>query len=95
VSDHAARAHAQQHKAGNTCSGSAPTTLTGPILAPVSADKMRTATLKFTATAGKQKPEHFEAGAKDVLTNALNEQVGLTLASTQTNEEAIEINAII
>jgi hypothetical protein len=46
-----------------------------------------------TATAGKQKPEHFEGGEKDVLTNALNEQVGLSLTSTQTTEEAVEINA--
>ena len=79
-----------------TCTGSAPTTLTGSILAPVSANAMHTAaTLKFTATAGKQKPEHFERGEKDVLTNALDEQVGLTLASTQSTEEAVEINAFV
>ncbi len=79
-----------------TCAGSPSTTLTGSILAPVSADAMHTtATLKFTATAGKQKPEQFEGGEKDVLTNALNEQVGLRLTSTQSNEEAVEINAFV
>jgi len=78
-----------------TCTGSAPTTLAGSILAPVTAGKMlTTATLKFTATAGKQKPERFEGGEKDVLTNTLNEQVGLTVTSTQTYEELVEINAV-
>jgi len=77
-----------------TCTGSAPTTLTGSIIGPVPADKMfTTATVKHAATAGKQKPERFEGGEKDVLTNALNEQVGLTDTATQTNEEAFEINA--
>jgi hypothetical protein len=77
-----------------TCTGSAPTTLTGSIIGPAPADKMfTTATVKHAATAGKQKPERFEGGEKDVLTNALNEQVGLTDTTTQTNEEAFEINA--
>ena len=77
-----------------TCTGSAPTTLSGSILAPVTADKMlAAATLKFTATAGKQKPEALLGGEKDVLTNTLNEQVALTVGSTQTNEEPVEINA--
>jgi hypothetical protein len=79
-----------------TCTGSAPATLTGSILAPVTADKMlTTATVKYAATAGKQKPEHFEGGEADVLANALKEQVGLALTSTQTNEEAMEINAVV
>jgi hypothetical protein len=30
-----------------------------------------------------------------VLTNAFGEQVGLTLGSTQTNEEAVEINTSV
>jgi alpha-tubulin suppressor-like RCC1 family protein len=78
------------------CAGSAPTTLSGSIIGPVTADKMAsTATVKYAATAGKQKPEAFEGGEKNVLTNALNEQVGLTVTATQTNEEAIEINAVV
>jgi hypothetical protein len=78
------------------CTGGDPVTLMGSLMGPVPADKMfTTGTVKYAATSGKQKRERFEGGEKDVLTNALNEQVGLTLASTQTNEEAIEINAII
>jgi hypothetical protein len=33
--------------------------------------------------------------AQQVLTNSLNEQAGLTLSSTQTNEEAVEITPTI
>ncbi len=76
-----------------TCAGSGLTTLDGSLLAPVTAGKMlKTATLKFTATAGKQKPEQLEGGGPEFLTNSLFEEVGLNLASTQTNEEAVEIN---
>jgi hypothetical protein len=76
-----------------TCTGSEPAVLSGSLLAPVTAGRMvTTTTLKFTATAGRQKPESFEGGELDVLTNAFGEQVGVSLASTQTNEEAFEIN---
>jgi hypothetical protein len=76
-----------------TCGGGAPTTLGGSLIAPVSSGKMlTTATLKFTATAGRQKPERLEDGVPEVLTNSLGEQVGLSVASTQTNEEPVEIN---
>ena len=79
-----------------TCAGSGPTTLSGSLLAPVPSGKMfKTATLKFTATAGKQKPEQLEGGGPEFLTNSLFEEVGLNLASTQTNEEAIEINPMV
>lgn len=78
-----------------TCTGQAPTTLTGSIIGPVPTNKMfTTATVKHAATAGKQKPERFEGGEKDVLTNGLGEQVGLTDTATQTNEESVEINAL-
>ena len=78
-----------------TCTGSGPTTLSGSVLAPVTAGKMlSTATLKYAATAGLQKPERFEGGVPEFLTNSLFEEVGLTVASTQTNEEAIEINPV-
>jgi hypothetical protein len=78
------------------CSGSAATTLGGSVLVPVSAGKMlTTAALKYAATAGIQKPERFEGGVPEVLTNSLFEEVGLTLTSTQTNEEPIEINPAI
>jgi hypothetical protein len=52
-----------------------------------------TATVKYAATGGTQKPEQFESSPTDVLTNALSEPVGLTVTETQTNEEAVEINA--
>jgi hypothetical protein len=79
-----------------TCSGSSPTTLSGSVIAPVTADKMlKTTSLKFTAIAGRQKPESFEGAPPDFLTNSLFEEVGLTRASTQTNEEAIEINTAV
>jgi hypothetical protein len=78
-----------------TCNASGVAVLNGSVIAPVASGKMtKTATLKYAATAGKQKPESFEGGAREVLVNQLNEQVGLTLASTQTNEEAIEVNPL-
>jgi hypothetical protein len=54
-------------------------------------------TLKYTASHGKQLPEHFEEGSKDTLTATLGsgaEQAGLTTAQTITNEEPMEILAI-
>lgn len=79
-----------------TCNGSGPTTLSGSLLAPVTSGKMvKSTTLKFTATAGKQKPEQFLGGDPEFLTNSLFEAVGVTVASTQTNEEAVEINTVV
>ena len=53
---------------------------------------LTTTTLKYAAMAGIQKPEQLEGGDPEFLTNSLFEEVGLTVASTQTNEEAVEIN---
>ena len=79
-----------------TCEGAAATTLVGSVLAPVPVGKMSvTGTLRFTATSGKQKPEQFEGGERDVLSTVLGEQVGLTFGSTQTTEEAVEINTTV
>jgi hypothetical protein len=82
------------------CVGGASTTVTGSILVPVTVDKMlATATEKYTETAGKQKPEHFEGEPNDVLTASLNgevfEQLGEKATLTQVNEEAVEINAVV
>jgi hypothetical protein len=78
-----------------TCNISGVATVSGSVIAPVASGKMsKTATVKYAAAAGKQKPESFEGGVREVLVNQLNEQVGLTLASTQTNEEAIEVNPL-
>jgi FG-GAP repeat len=83
-----------------TCSGGLPLTLVGSILTPVSVDKMATTSiLKYKQASGKQKPEKFEGGAKDVLSATTNgeffEQLGETATLTQTDEEAIEINAVV
>jgi hypothetical protein len=82
------------------CTGGVPTTITGAILVPVTVDKMLgTITVKYAATAGKQKPEHLEGGPSEVLTASLNgevfEQIGETATLTQVNEEAVEINAVV
>jgi hypothetical protein len=72
----------------------------GSVIVPVTANKMQlTATLKFAQAKGKQKPERFQGEAKDVLEESVNgsafEQAGLAFESTQTNEEAIEINSVV
>jgi hypothetical protein len=65
------------------------------VIVPVMAGKMsKASTLQFAATAGKQKPEAFEGGVREVLTNQLGEQVGLTLSAVQAFEEAIETNPL-
>jgi len=71
----------------------------GSVIAPVSADKMSlTQALKAKALKGKQKPEGFAGGPKDILEESFNsapfEQTGLTVAITQTNEEAVEVNSV-
>jgi hypothetical protein len=68
--------------------------LTGSVLVPVEADKMASASpLKYKASKGKQQLEAFEDAAPDVLENTLDEQVGLSVAETQTYEEAVEISS--
>jgi hypothetical protein len=78
------------------CGATAPTTLSGSVIGPVPGNKMfSTGTFKHTGPVGKQQPESFEGGAKDVLTNNQGEQVGLTDSVTQTDEEALEVNAYV
>lgn len=82
-----------------TCAGSEPTTLSGGLIAPVTSGKMMTSsTLKFSQSAGKQKPESIEGPEheqeQEVLTNGSGEQVGLSLSSTLTTQEALEINPV-
>jgi hypothetical protein len=70
--------------------------LSGSVIAPVTANKMQTtSTLKFSQTAGLQKPEGFEGQPQDVLTNGIGEQVGLALSATLHGEEAVEMNGVI
>jgi hypothetical protein len=76
-----------------TCAGGEPQTLSGSVIAPVAAGKMQTSsTLKFSQSAGLQKPEAFEEGPPDVLTLGIGEQVGLSLNALLKTEEAVEIN---
>lgn len=75
------------------CAGGTPQTLSGSVIGSVAAGKMQTSsTLKFSQSAGLQKPEAFEDGSRDVLTNAIGEQVGLSLNALLSTEEPVEIN---
>jgi hypothetical protein len=77
-----------------TCAGGEPQTLSGSVIAPVTAGKMQTtSTLKFSQSAGLQKPEAFEGAPNDVLTSGIGERVGLSLNALLTTEEAVEINS--
>jgi len=72
----------------------------GSVIVPVTANKMlMTVTVKSSATTGKQKPENFVGEPKDILEESFNgggfEQTGLTLTTTQTNEEKVEINSVV
>ncbi len=81
-----------------TC-GATSVSIRGSVIVPVSAGKMSiTTTLKFKASKGKQKPESFVGGAKDVLEQSVDkaayEQAGLTLSAGQLNEEPLEANPV-
>jgi len=74
----------------------------GSVLHKITANAMKlTATEKFTASKGKQKPEHFAGGvAKEhILESSFNkgafEQSGQTITSILTNEEKIEANSVV
>lgn len=82
------------------CGVSLHVTVGGSVLVPVApSDKMLTAlSLKYKASRGHQKPEHFEGEPSDVLLTAINakapEQSGITITSTQDAEESLEVNAV-
>ena len=74
--------------------------LKGSVIVHVKANAMTLSeTLKYTSTAGKQKPEAFEGMPQDVLFTGPEKgvilQTGLTLTATQTYEEKLEINSVI
>ena len=80
--------------------GSTPVAVRGSVIVPLKANKMSlSATLKFKASKGTQKPERFVERALDVLeasfAGAAYEAIGLTLAGTQTGEEAVEANSTL
>jgi hypothetical protein len=51
------------------------------------------ATVKDVQAKGRQKPERFVGGERDVLANNMSKSVGLGFTATQTNEQAFEIHA--
>lgn len=79
--------------------GDSTVTLRGSVIVPITSNKMSLAQVfKFKATRGKQKPESFAGEAKDVLEASFNgqpvEQTGLTLTTTQTSEDEVEVNSV-
>jgi hypothetical protein len=79
-----------------TCTTNGIWALGGALIAPVSSGRTaKTSAFKLVASGGRQKPESFEGGVREVLLNALGEQVGVTLTATQTNEEAVEVNTVV
>jgi hypothetical protein len=71
-----------------------PYAFSGSVIEQVTANKMGAALgSKFVQSAGKQNPESFLGGEKDVLKTAKGEQVGLKVTVTDGYEEALEINA--
>ncbi len=79
--------------------GSTPVTIGGSVIVSVPKNEMLLApTLKYEATSGKQKPEHFDEEPNDVLETSFGgpfEQTGLTITTTQTNEEEVEVNTAV
>ena len=71
----------------------------GHVISPVTSNKMLlTATVKFAATKGKQKPESFVGGEKQILESSFAggpfEQSGQTITTLQTTEEKLEISSV-
>ena len=92
-------------EAGNVAEfscGGLPVVVHGSVLHPVSSDKMLlTATEKFTASKGEQKPDKFAGGPADehILESNTNggpfEEAGQTISAIATFEEKIEVNAVL
>jgi hypothetical protein len=73
--------------------------VSGSVIVPVKTNKMLvTQALTFKATKGKQKPEEFVGGPKDILEMSVNgapvEQAGLSVAIAQTNGQEVEVNSV-
>jgi len=80
--------------------GSTFVSVEGSVIVQVTTDKLvGTETLKYTQAIDVQKPSHFEGGAEDVLQAKFGaasfEQMGLTLTTTQKNEETVEVNSVV
>ncbi len=81
--------------------GGVPFVVRGSLLHKIAANAMKlTATETFTASKGKQKPEHFAGGAAKEHTLEMStngeafEQAGWTWSETLTNEEKVEASTI-
>jgi 6-phosphogluconolactonase (cycloisomerase 2 family) len=82
-----------------TCGGT-PAKLRGAAIVEVKANAMSaTATLKYAAIKGIQKPTHFEGLANEILETSFGtgpfEQTGLALTTIQTSDEKVEVNSVI
>jgi len=82
-----------------SCAGTA-LSVRGSVIVPVASEKMLvTDMLKARASGGKQKPESFAGGPKEVLEESVGgaayEQAGVTATITQTSEEGVEVNSVI
>jgi alpha-tubulin suppressor-like RCC1 family protein len=80
--------------------GSKTAVVRGSVIVALNANEMALApTLKYSAPGGKQNIENLEGEPTDVLETSLNgaafEQTGLTVTTTQTNEEEVEVNATV
>jgi len=83
-----------------TCAG-LKVTVIGSVLHKITANAMKlTATEKFTASKGEQKPDHFAGGTVDEHILESNsgsgfEEAGQTITSILTNEEKVEANSVV
>ncbi len=72
----------------------------GSVIVPITSDKMAlTTSLKYVQTGGRQEVEHFEGEANDILESSFRgapfEQSGQTITTTLTDEEKLELNAVV
>ncbi|HTZ64337.1 MAG TPA: hypothetical protein VMB51_09555 [Solirubrobacteraceae bacterium] len=72
----------------------------GSVLVPIKSDKMLlSGPLKYKAVKGKQQVEHFEGMPNDILESTYHglpyAQSGQTITTTLTNEEKLELNAVV
>jgi len=79
--------------------GGYPILIRGSVIGPTTANAMSLSPARnYRATSGKQKPERFEGEPRDVLEESFLEgnfeRAGLTMDTTQANEERIEINSV-
>ncbi len=78
------------------CTTSGLSIIDGGLIGAIAGGKpTKTTAFKLVASGGRQKPESFEGGLREVLTNSLGEQVGISLTATRTNEEAFEVNTVL